>query len=229
MKGKIMQVNTMEFKEGTAVYSSDNEQVGHIDRVVLDPNTKTVTHVVVRQGFLFTEDKVVPIGLISKATEDRVTLRHPADQLELPEFEETHYLPGNYYNEDRSAMPRPVGYAYPLFAYPPLGTAWWGYPGYRGYPFTAPNIETERNIPDSTVPLKEGSAVIADDGERVGTIERIFTDPSSKRATHILISRGWLFTTEKLIPTSWIERMVEDQVRLSVGSEALERLPDYQD
>jgi uncharacterized protein YrrD len=43
--------------------------------VVLDPQTKKAIHIVVRKGFLFTEDKVVPISFISDATEDRVTLR----------------------------------------------------------------------------------------------------------------------------------------------------------
>lgn len=52
----------MQFKQGTHVYTIDGKDVGAIDRVVLDPKTDEVTHVVVRRGWLFSEDKVVPIS-----------------------------------------------------------------------------------------------------------------------------------------------------------------------
>lgn len=86
----------MEFKQGATVEMPTGDNVGHIARVVLDPRTKEVTHVVVRKGFLFTEDKVVPTSLIASATEDRVRLREYAGDLrQLPVFEETHYHPVN--------------------------------------------------------------------------------------------------------------------------------------
>jgi sporulation protein YlmC with PRC-barrel domain len=34
----------MQFKENTSVFTAHGEQVGDIDRVVLDPRTKEVTH-----------------------------------------------------------------------------------------------------------------------------------------------------------------------------------------
>ena len=90
----------MQFKDGTAVFTSTGEEVGHIDRVVIDPGTKEVTGIVVRKGFLFTEDKVVPISLIAAATDERVTLREDAGDLQaLPDFEETHYIA---YDDERA-------------------------------------------------------------------------------------------------------------------------------
>ena len=51
----------MEFKEGAVVFSSDDKKVGHIRRVVIDPKTEEVTHLVIEKGFLFVEDRVIPI------------------------------------------------------------------------------------------------------------------------------------------------------------------------
>src|SRR3970282_1173653 len=83
----------MQFRQHALVYTFDGKNVGRIDRIVLDPQTKDVTHLVVRKGFLLTEDKVVPVDLIGAATEKGVTLRAEASDLEaLPLFAETHYV-----------------------------------------------------------------------------------------------------------------------------------------
>jgi sporulation protein YlmC with PRC-barrel domain len=40
----------MQFKGGADVLTASNDTVGKVDRVVLDPRTKQVTHLVVRKG-----------------------------------------------------------------------------------------------------------------------------------------------------------------------------------
>jgi len=216
----------MQFKEGAKVFKADGERVGTIDRVVIEPDTKEVTHLVVQKGFLFTEDKVVPMSLVGPATEDRVTLREDAGDLEkLPDFKETHYV----WVGDGEAYPEQAGYASPLYWYPPSGIVWW-YPSYLslGYPKPPYVPRTERNIPEGTVALEEGAEVISRDGEHVGDVERIFTEPQENRVTHILISEGLLLKTRKLIPSRWIARVYEDQVNLRVGSRLLEGLEEYE-
>ncbi len=234
----------MEFKEGTTVYSSDGQDVGRIDRVVIKPRTKEVTHLIIRQGFLFTEDKVLPVDLIAHSTENRVTLTTPADALDLANYEETYYLPTRDLDDvtmggaPEAVMPASpaagtyatgTGYAPALYPYPPLGVSWWGYRGYAGYPGNGLTTEvTETNIPNSTVALKEGAPVYSADDERVGTLERVYTDHSSHRATHLVISQGLIFTNRKLIPTSWVNQVSEDRVDLSLEARELNNLPDYE-
>lgn len=215
----------MQFKEGAKVFTSDGERVGTIDRVVLEPDTKEVTHLVVKKGFVFTEDKVVPMSLVGPATEDRVTLRQDAGDLEeLPAFKETHYveLDGEY--GPASGSPRLVR---PLYWYPPLG-AWWTTGAYAAYGRPQYVARTEENIPQGTVALEEGARVISRDGQHVGDIERVFTDPLEDRATHLLISEGLILREKKLIPTRWMTHVLEDEVHLSVDSELVESLPEYQ-
>lgn len=57
----------MQFKEGTDVFTIDGDKVGSIDRVVIDPRNNEVTHLVVRKGFFFPTDKVVPMDLVRTA------------------------------------------------------------------------------------------------------------------------------------------------------------------
>jgi uncharacterized protein YrrD len=221
----------MQFRENADVFSADGEKVGEIDRVILDPEDKEITHVVVQQGFLFTTDKVVPAHLIEEATEEQVTLSVEVGELEeLPDFEESHFVP---VNEAEFARPTESNYAPPLFWYPPPG-AGWGTAGSAtigtGAPAVPPFMTAEEGTPapaGMTV-LNEGATVVSMDGENVGSVEAILTDPEENRATHLVIGRGVLLTEEKCIPTSWISTVMQDEVRLTVGSETLKDLEDYE-
>jgi len=210
----------MQFKDGANVYSTDGKKVGRIDRVVMDPSTKKVTHVVVRQGTFFTEDKVVPVDLINDAIEDGVQLRAAAAELDdLPYFEETHYLPIDRGTEDSTDEARSI------YWYPPVGVVPVGdYPYYAGEPY---RIETERNIPEGMIALKEGASVISADDQKVGNLERVFTNDKMTQATHLLVKDGWLFQTEKVIPVSWIDNVDEDEIHLTVDAPVLERVPPF--
>jgi uncharacterized protein YrrD len=216
----------MQFKEGTKVYTSDGKDVvGHVDRVVLNPGTKEVTDIVVRKGFLFTEDKVVPISLIAAATEDGVTLQPGAGDLDrLPSFEEVHYLPLNEAEQQLAAYP--TGMAMPMYWYPPYGGGWMGY----AEPFPIP-VETKQNIPGNTVAVREGASVLSADDKEVGTVERVLTGPDTDRATYMVISQGGLLqqTTKKIVPTTWIHDLSEDEVHLTVNSSTVDSLRTFQE
>jgi uncharacterized protein YrrD len=220
----------MQFKEGTRVYTVDGRDVGTVDRVVLDPRNNKVSGIVVRKGWLFTEDKVVPIEMVDVASEDRVTLLETKHDLqELPEFQDTYYIPA--YEEDYKgvALPHPP-HAMPFYSYPPVGVAWWGVGTYMDYPVVEPEyvVRTDENIPDNTIALSEGARVVDLDGKHVGDVEELFFDSESKRVTHLLISKGILFKEHKLIPGNWIEVMGEDEVSLHVPTKVVEALPEYQ-
>jgi hypothetical protein len=177
---------------------------------------------VVRKGFLFSVDKIVPLSLLASAIEDRVTLREDADDLDaLPSFEETHYIPLDETEFHTTAYESEL--ATPIYWYPPMGM---GY-GYRaGYPYKK---ETDQNIPEGTIALKEAAPVISVDQQHVGNVARIFTESEHNQATHFLISDGIIFKHKKLIPVSWIHEIQEDQIVLDVGAAMLDKLPEYQE
>jgi uncharacterized protein YrrD len=207
----------MQFKENTMVKGTDGEDVGKIDRVVMDPRNGKITHLVVQKGMLFPEERVVDIDLVATANEDEVVLTEPADKLELPIFEEMYYLSFDQLDSSTAVRHFPLGYARPIFGYPPLGAQQALYP--RG---------VRRNIPEDTLALKEGAKVYSSDEEHVGDVEKVFADPMNDRVTHFLIAKGLIFTEEKLIPIMWVQKASEYEVHLALGSEALRNLPDYQ-
>lgn len=226
----------MEFREGTDVLTASGEKLGEVERVVIDPRTREVTHIVVKKGFLFTEDRVLPIEVVDSADGEQVVLsQNVGDDLEAwPVFEETYTIPIDQMpNTDTlgppgetartvSARPAPAYYWYP-----PAGV---GYPGGSlGLPYYPPQVvHVERNVPSGSAALKEGAAIHSADDEHVGDVERVFTDSESDAITHLLISRGLLFKSHKLIPANWISDASDDEVFLSVDRAVLERLPDYE-
>jgi uncharacterized protein YrrD len=214
----------MKFKEGAKVYSADGERVGTVNGVVLEPDTKDVTHLLVQKGFLFREDRVVPVSLVGPATEERVTLRQDAEVLEeLPAFEESEYVGADL---GTATAVTSAGWMRPLYWYPGIG-AWWSAGGALSLAKPPYIGETEKNIPEGTVALKVGAKVIGSDGEEVGDVEEVFTEPLEDRATHLLISEGLLLKDKKLIPTRWVNHVFESEVHLSVESTFVERLPEY--
>jgi len=98
------------------------------------------------------------------------------------------------------------------------------YPGFQRPPYVR---RTDRNIPEGTIPLEEGARGISKDGEHVGDVERVFTDQDEQRVTHLLISKGLISKSWKLIPSMWINTVSERQVRLSIDALFVEHLPEH--
>jgi uncharacterized protein YrrD len=236
----------LELREGAGVYTPGDDQVGKVDGFVLDPATNEVTHIIVQKGWLFPEDKVLSFDMIQTADEDRVVLKENIGDIDqLPSFEETHYItpsdgdpgqPGEsspaderrraqIVREDASeGMSAALSYAPAYYWYPPHGYV--GYPvGYYGLP----PMETVRNIPADTVPIKEGTDVMSSDGEHVGDVERLFIDPGSNKLTHFLISQGVFFKDRKLVPAHWVSGVDDDKVHLAVAADFLEQLPSFEE
>jgi uncharacterized protein YrrD len=217
----------MEFKQDADVYTAEGEEVGEVERVVLDPRTKKVTHIVVEKGILFTEDKVVPVSLVASATEERVELRQNAGDLEaLPDFQERHFV--NLSDKDLVRAEVPPNYPPPMYWYPPLYGAPYAAPmGYPTYPHEPYVVEVEQNIPEGEIALQEGAEVIGVEGDHVGDVDEVLTSPEANRVTHFVIKEGLLFKDKKLVPVEWVNRIDQDRIYLVVGSQTLENLPEY--
>lgn len=235
----------MEFQAGAKVVTADGDDAGELDRVVMDPRSKEVTHLIVRKGLLFRTDKVLPVELVTQAEAKRIKLRPDADLEALPNYEEKHYVMADERdwvadpdrpNRPPSKMERPIppmpSQAPAVYWYPSV----LGYPGYMPVPGlvdTVPGSQTEghvqekRNLPPESVALKEGVRVVAADGEHVGNVMRVFSDPDSHKVTHILLSQGLLGQARKVVPMAWVLDVGEDEVRLAIGSSLLQGLREY--
>ena len=225
----------MELQKDAMIVTHDGREVGQLDRVAINPRSKEVTHLVVRRGNLFPVDKVVEMSYVGEVTPERITLLPEAGDPEyLPLFEVKHYVGTHDPAAARVGQGR---------LYAPKG--YWHMPGgdgigvpLRGIPDTAlpapklppagQELEVDRNIPETTVALKEGAQVMSEDDAEVGRVVRIFADEGTGRATHFLIERGALTKEHKVIPADWVGEVREKQVRLLVGSDVVDEVPRFE-
>jgi len=222
----------MRLTKGADVYSSDGDKLGNLDRVILDPKTKEVTHIIVEKGLLFKKDKVVSMDNVNGEIDERITLRGSKQDVDnYPDFEETHYISAD--ETDYPAADSPTASVPTSFWYPPTGLAWWR--------VASPSVDmpynpvmpayvtrTKQNIPEGTIALEEGAKVMSKDDKHIGNIAQVIVDTQDNRVTHFVVDEGGLFTERKLIPILWISEIDENAIYLSTTSKVLERLPEYQ-
>jgi len=220
----------LEIKEGMSVLTPSGEEVGKINRFVLDPSTNEVTHIVIQKGWLLPEDKVLPFEMVRSSAGGKLVLNEEIrDFDQLPPFEETHFVQAtdDYPGDPSSTRDPEYQYTPAYYWYPSQSNI--GFPGIGLGHYAWPSGETKRNIPEDTIPLKEGTNIVSSDGKQVGDVERIIVDPDSNKVTHFVISQGVLFKDRKLVPAHWVKSVEEDNVYLVVSSTILERLPSYQE
>lgn len=207
----------LEVRIGAEVRGADGK-LGEVHRVIVDARTGNVTDLVVKHGFLFGNERVVPLGCVTKVEGGVVYL--DADKQAFERF--------NGYTDDRYRAPDPNYVGPPGFSNteflldeitsigvasygqvePPLG-----YPG--GEQVSADDMQRPA--------LQEGSAVLDANGEKVGEISELSLDPDGGAPRHIAVKRGFLFTEEMDLPLAWVQEIGDDGVLLNVTKADVEQ------
>jgi len=224
----------MLLKEGTRVETTSGEQVGSVARVVIDPRSKEITHIVIEKGFLFVTDRVLPASLITESDDQRLVVNLDTEDLDqYPEFEVTRFvtLDEKDLPVDREALF--IDEKIPLtIPYPSVGPHhYWGPSNVAATPryiYEGYAAVKEQNIPDEAVALKKGAALISEDGKRVGELNEVLVDQQDNQATHLILSKGLFSAEKKLIPTSWITRVDEEEIQLCVSARIINKLSVYE-
>lgn len=166
--------------------------------VVLDPQSDTVTHLVIREREFPHTERLVPLSRAVRAHATRIWLDCRLTELqEMPQFVETEYVTG--------PAPYDVG---------PMGM-----------PQFAPLILEHERVPEGEVAMHPGGRVQAADGP-AGHIEGFLIDPSSGHITHLVLREGPLWGQKNItVPVSAIHRMDEDTVYLNLTRAAIGALP----
>lgn len=211
---------SMRIEPGTTVLSNDGEQVGDVHKMVLSPVTHQLESLIIQQGALFTEQRVVPARLIEQSSEEEVRLTLNAEALRtLPHYKETHFI-------DSLASDRGEPGAATLYYLHPVDVSQEGdlLPNYPSPPIVERTVE---NLPAGSYVLDQGSEIHDRDGDPIGEVKQIIADPASHDVTHFAISRGVIFETEKLIPVQWVDSIEDGKVNLAVEKEVIQQLPEY--
>ncbi len=240
----------MKLQKDAKIYTADGEELGKLNRFVLDPRSKNMTDIVFARGMLAKDEFVLPMRLVDYVDEKGIHLSAvPEGEVdEFSPFKEEEYIitdeqavaEAGRVTDDMARSyfyypPMPLGLnrvtpAGNLFMNPSAGTPL-GNPG-PGVPVSgnSPVVkEPQENIPEGTVSVKEGSKVYSSDGKHIGSIERLFVDPESGRVTNLVIAKGVLLKERKQIPADWVMDIVEDEVRLAMDAAFINRLPEYQE
>jgi sporulation protein YlmC with PRC-barrel domain len=185
---------------------------GDVIRVVVDPITRTVTHLVVEPKHRIALGRLVPLTLVDTAT-DEIRLRCTLAQFKKLDWaEETQFLSG-------------IG-GYP--GYNPGQVLTWPYYGLGGGGglgmgnIPQPVIITK--VPLGEVAVRRGEQVHATDGV-IGRVQGLVVTPEDHHVTHVLLQEGHLWGRKEVaIPISAVTG-VDNGIRLSLTKQEVQDLP----
>ena len=179
-----------EFAMGATASCLDGP-AGKVSRVIIDPATERVTHLVIEPKYRLGIGRLVPLDLV-ETTAGGIRLRCTVEEFEgLEPAEETELVDDVTGVVGIGGLAGPMGGASPVPAIVqdvvPLGEA-----------------DVERDDP-----------VYALDGE-IGRVQGLLVDPDDHRVTHVLLQEGHLWGRKKVsIPASAVTG-VENGIRLSL-------------
>ena len=184
-----------EFKLGARARCSDGH-CGEVARAILDPGTRTITHLVIEHRHRIGSGRLVPVDLIDTA-DDEITLRctlagfdqlAPAEEVELAEGAD--YVGGMGTGMDMGPRMQAI---------------------------------VSDNVPLGEAEVARHESVHALDGE-IGKVEGFAVDADHK-VTHVLLQEGHLWGRKEVaIPVSAVTA-VDDGIRLNLTKQQVEDLP----
>jgi sporulation protein YlmC with PRC-barrel domain len=175
--------------------------------VIINPITRQVTHLVVKEERMPHSERLVPVDLVANTTHDLIRLRCTADELaKIEPFNETEYVQEKV--PDVDYLPN----------------------AYLVWPYHIPEINTavpitHQRVPHGELAVRRGTRVEATDGH-VGRVDEFLVDPVDTHITHLVLREGHLWGQKDVtIPVSQVDRIEEDTVYLKLDKHGIEALP----
>jgi sporulation protein YlmC with PRC-barrel domain len=188
---------------------------GRVMAIIVEPDTDQVTHLVVRTRHFPAMEVLVPLGVVTKVSDDAVQIdRSSAKLAHLERFTEIEYV--NLADPEAAHAALEGSYA---------GHIKWAQarPGLEMLELGTQDVPVEHElVPEGEMALHRGSHVVASDGRR-GVIEELLIDPHSGEITHLIMQDGHLWAKhERTVPVSEIERIEDDTIYLRPSRQAHE-------
>jgi hypothetical protein len=207
----------MEFTIGSEVECGDGV-CGDLQRVVVDPVGRRLTHLVVDAKHEPGTGRLVPIGL-ARSTAGRILLGCTSGEFDrLEPAQETHFVTGargewGYQQEQLLSWP-----------FYGLGVGAGGTGSMAGRP-SEPQMVTYDHVPVGEVQVRRGEPVHATDGN-IGHVQGLVIDPADHTVTHILLDEGHLWGKKRVaIPIGAVTAVGATGVRLRFTKDEVRDLP----
>jgi sporulation protein YlmC with PRC-barrel domain len=185
---------------------------GEVRRMIADPATDTVTHLVIEPGPGRHPGRLVPLDLVD-TTSGEIRLR-----CTLAEFGKLDHA-----EHKERVGGRDVGPAVPVVRPGPVGALSMQAPG--ASPMSRPaRFIVQEVVPAGETQVRPGEHVHALDGE-IGRVQGLLVDPDDRRITHVLLREGHLWGRKQVaIPVSAVTG-IQDGIRLNMTKQQVEDLP----
>jgi sporulation protein YlmC with PRC-barrel domain len=211
-----------EFTIGTHVSCTDGDG-GQLRRVVVDPVSRKLTHLVVEPQEGGTP-RLVPVETVKSTEGGEIALSCTREQLNaMEEAEEVHFLsgaPGDWPYQPAQMM------SWPYYSLG-LGGMSMGLGGIERGIGVVPPVVTDDNVPEGEVEVRRGESVHATDGD-IGRVQGLIVDPSNHRVTHVLLQEGHLWGRKDVaIPIDAVTK-VADGVQLRLSKDEVRDLPEVE-
>ena len=205
---------------GAHVSCTDGD-CGRLARVIVNPVTRTVTHLVVEPRHHRGLGRLVPVDLID-VVDKKIQLRCSVAEFQrLDEAEDLQFLP---YTDAESGYAAGDALALPYYGLhfdaEPIGVAGFGS---LDAPRVPEPVATDR-IPAGELEISRGDHVHASDGE-IGVVEGLVIDPRDEHVTHLLLQEGHLWGRKQVaIPISSV-RSENELIKVDLTKQQIQDLP----
>ena len=185
----------MDLVFGMTVVGSDGAGAGTLDRVLVDPAKREITHIVVRSPSV-SEDVLLPLSLVQGSTEDRLLLHAASGDLE--------HMPRYY--EGRASSP-PSGRIDVSVVREPADRR--------------QSLEAALNVPADAREYGPDTRVTTADNTE-GHLISLAADQYTNQLSGLRV--GGLGEQEVAVPDRWIGELRDGAIGLTVPSDRLDRL-----
>ncbi|MCA9917816.1 MAG: PRC-barrel domain-containing protein [Anaerolineales bacterium] len=201
----------MDIPLNVDVYGT-NGRIGQSTRIIVNPVSQAVTHLVVRDDETPHEEYLVAVRQIEDSDTDMIRLDCTGEQVSgMETFQEVEFMPTTV---PLYEMPASMGGAY----------AW---PYVTARPEARFVEVVHRHIPPYERDIRRGAHVHAKDG-RVGQVDELVVDKSTYHLTHLVLREGHLWgQKDVLIPVDAIEDISENDISLKLDKKAIAALPTF--
>jgi uncharacterized membrane protein len=200
------------------VVGSDGD-AGWLTDLVVDPATRSVTSIVVRENTGDGREFLVPLDRVTDSSRDEVRLNCTRAELTaFPEFTTTHYVPAS----SPEAQPIVAAWEMESMSYS------YGYePIYM--PVIRPDEQVpieEHHVPEGQLAFQRGAPVQSKDDQLLGEVVTLIVTPEDGKINHFSLRMGDLGKArEVILPLSTVDHTALGTVFLNLTRAQVDQLP----
>ena len=205
-------MENFDFNLKAHIHGSDGK-LGQLAGLVIDPEIRRVTDLIVKQGYLMPQQRVVPIETVQSAAQDDVHLYISSNDLDgYPEYRLVEYEePITGLGQKITEVPAPYGL----------------------YGASEPTVPTRKKIIREGIvfdqKMIESDMPVKNLEGKIGKAMRLVMNPERNEIVCLVVQQGIIFHELLVVPISLVENVAEDEILINGANETAENLMRYND